>query len=320
MIFGMSKKRGSLSVEAVISFTVFLSVSFLLLTIVKLVLVMIILNNATTETAKTIATSAYPINILNVKQKELEDKLEEYEKAVPTKLSDSLQTASDNPVLNAFFSGDGADASETGSGSLEEFISGMADKLAWQPAYALKGRLVTWLCGKVVQGYTTDCGIQIDPSKLMLRAVKIPQTDTEFTKVYAGGLALSERPNGLVAQPCSSAHGTDGDFNADDVLICLEYPYEISLPLIPTIKLTLRSVSVEHAWLHGTGCHTERKEGIQIGKALYGDAERVYIATGGYGEKYHLRGCSKLWDSNTAIRKDLAKEQGFQPCKSCKPG
>ena len=61
----MRHVRGSLTVEAIISVTMFISVMFLLLTMVKLVLMMTILNNATVEAAKVIATGAYPISILN---------------------------------------------------------------------------------------------------------------------------------------------------------------------------------------------------------------------------------------------------------------
>src|SRR5699024_6757367 len=70
-------QRGSLTVEAIISFTVFLMVSFLMLHLVKLTMLSMALQNATTETAKQIATAAYPIAWVNVARTSTEEKVDD---------------------------------------------------------------------------------------------------------------------------------------------------------------------------------------------------------------------------------------------------
>lgn len=55
-----NKKKGSLTVEAVIAFSIFISFMFLLLSMVKISLTKITLENAVSETAKYIASASYP--------------------------------------------------------------------------------------------------------------------------------------------------------------------------------------------------------------------------------------------------------------------
>ncbi len=312
----MRSRRGSLSVEAVISATVFISVMFLLLNIVKLVLFMTILNNATTETAKVIATSAYPISILNEKQAGIEKSVEAYE---PGNLKESLLGTVSTGFVTQFFGGDGLKAMESGgTASIKKLIEGAAVELAKDAVYELKGKAVNALCANVVKGYVENCGIELDQERLMLRAVKIPQTDMEYKTLYTSALNLSEEGT-LSAQPASSPSGSDGDFNAEDVLICLEYPYEFALPFLPSVSLTLRSTAVEHAWLHGTSAGPKRTEGINVSDILFGKDTVVYVATGGHGKRYHKENCSTLWTSNAPMSLSAAKSQGYTACKVCNP-
>lgn len=312
----MRHAKGSLTVEAVISVTIFISVMFLLLTMVKLVLMMTILNNATVEAAKVIATGAYPISILNEKQAGLESLPDEAE---PATLTQSLAGAGSSSIITSLFGGDGWSAF-TGSGVdiLKDLVGGVGVELSKNIVYELKGKAVSALCGQVVSGYVEDCGIAFDPEQLLLRAVKIPQTSEEFSTLYRAGLSLSDS-GALTAQPASSPTAADGDFNAEDVLICLEYPYEMALPFLPAITITLRSVSVEHAWLYGTSVGPSRMEGIDVTNILFGSGTTVYVATGGHGTRYHRENCSTLWTSNSPISLAEAQSQGLTPCKVCNP-
>lgn len=312
----MRAKKGSLTVEAVISATVFISVMFLLLTMVKLVLMMTILNNATVETAKVIATAAYPISILNEQQAGLEKSVESFQ---PENLEDSLSGTVEAGIVSELLGGNGGETL-TGGGVelLKDLIEGAAVELGKNAAYTVKGEAVNYLCGQVISGYVENCGIYFDPEKLVLRAAKIPETDLEFQTLHTGEMSLSET-GALSAKPASGPTKTDGDFNAEDVLISLEYPYEFALPFLPAISITLRSTSVEHAWLHGTSAAPKRTEGIDVSNILFGKETVVYVATGGHGTRYHKESCPTLWSSNSPMTLSAAKSQGLTACKVCDP-
>lgn len=313
----MHRKKGSLTVEAIISFTVFISVMFLLLTLVKLVLAMMILNNAAIETAKTIATGAYPISLVNELQEGLETKAE---KATPQNLMESISGSfTPTGILNDLTGGNGKITGGRATEAVKEYIEGVGVGMVQELAYQLKGQAVNALAGKLIEGYVEDCGLPMDYERLTLRAIKLPQTDAEFKAVYSGALPLSESGT-LQAAPSSEPDGTDGDFNAEDVLVCLEYDYQMALPFLPAFNLTLRSVSVEHAWIHGTGGGAaKRTEGIDI--SSFWNGKGYYVATGGYGKRYHLEGCSALNLANgkKAVTHQEAINSGFTPCKICNP-
>ena len=305
------KRKGSLSVEAVISMTVFIGVMFLLLTLVKLVLVMTILNNATTETAKTLATSGYVIGIINEQQADLEAKAENIE---PTSLANSAKGTLGSSVITTLLTGGtGVDAlKDGGKTALTNILEGVAVEVGKGYAYELKGQAVNAIVGSIVQQYIENCGLQLDPERLMLRAVKIPETSMEFKTLHKEALPLSAQDS-LKAEP-----GTD--FGKDDVLICLEYPYKIALPLIPSVTVTLRSTAVEHAWLNGTGSGPADREGICIEDLIFGDNRSVYIGARRKGEKYHKKDCITLWRGAEEMKLSEAWENGYKsPCKVCRP-
>ena len=202
---------------------------------------------------------------------------------------------------------------------VKNLIGGTAVRLLRGSFYELKGEGVKWICGKLVDSYLTDTGLFFDSDQLSLRVAKIPETEGEFKTVHVESLSLSDTGT-LTALPSSGARKIDGDFNAEDVLICLEYPYKIALPFLPSITLTLRSTAVEHAWLNGTVGGPSRKEGIDLRGLLFGNEATVYIATGGYGKCYHKEGCGCLWvGSQIETTLQQAEAMGLQPCKVCKP-
>lgn len=301
------KARGSLSLEAVISATVFISVMFLLLTMVKMVLVMTVLNNAAVETAKVVATSGYPIALLNELQSE---KLEEQaEKLSPTSLENSLKTGVSNTFVTGLFTGKmGAAAGSNAADMLKNLIGGAVAELSKEYIYQAKADLANSICSSVIKDYVEDCGLQIDQSKLMLRAIKIPETDGEFKVQHTEAMQLSESGS-LAARP--GEH-----FGADDVLISLEYPYEMALPFLPAFEVTLRSTAVERAWIHSTGVAPSRNEGIQLDNWL---SKTVYIGSRGYSKCYHRANCITLSKGSTPLSLTSAKNQGYSPCGVCHP-
>lgn len=313
----MKKKKGSLTIEAVISFTIYLSMAFLLLTLVKMVLVMTILDNACTETAKTVASSSYVISLLNEQQADIEKKEEIV--SSPKSLMDSMKSGAESSVITGIMGGDLKKGIGNGASAfLKDLIGGVAVKFLKGSVYKLKGDAAYSLCGSIVKNYITDCGIPIDADKLILRAVKIPETSTEYKTVHTDNLPLSE-DGALYAKPCSGPTATDADFNAGDILICIEYPYEIALPFLPSFSVTLRSTAVEHGWLSGTSSGPSRKEGIRVGNLIFGNADRVWIATGGHGKRYHRENCRTLWTSKQETTIAAAKAMGLTPCGVCHP-
>ena len=280
---------------------------------------MIILNNATVETAKTIAGVGYPIAILNEFVEEKGESL--IKQTEPSSLEASVKGAGVNSLLSGLMGGDAKKTMESSAANIvKKYIGGLAVDALDNMYYSLKGAGVNWLCGSIVKGFIDNCGLRIDESRLMLRAAKIPERDAEFKTMHGEALNLSESGS-LTAQPSKEPNGTDGDFNAADVLICLEYPYDISLPLIPTVTVTLRSVSVEHAWVNGTATGPKRTEGIYIEDLLFG--EKVYRSGGGSGKCYHEReDCISLlrWKDSykpVEITFSAAKSAGLKPCKIC---
>lgn len=310
------KAKGSLTVEAIISFSVFLMVMFLLLTLVKMVLFMVILNNAATETAKTISVAFYPLTIINDTQDHVED-LEDTLK--PEKLGETLKTNAGAAVMSKVFGGSPGQVLKTGGTAfVKNLIGGVAVKGLKDYFYDLKGKAVKWICGKLVSAYVTDTGLFFDQDKMVLRIAKVPETDGEFKTVHKEALLLSDSGE-LKASPSSSATGMDGDFNAEDVLICLEYPYDITIPFLPAFSITLRSTAVEHAWLNGTVGGPSRKEGIDISNLVFGKNQQVVLPTGGYGKCYHKPNCPTLWTSQHKSTIQAAEAMGYKPCKVCKP-
>lgn len=314
----MRTRRGSLTVEATISFTIFITVMFLLLTLVKMVLVMIVLNNATTETAKSLAAGGYPIAFLNGIQEDGEELIKNTE---PESVAKSVQGTVKASIITQVLGGDGMKTLKGDAiGSIKGIIGGLVADQLKGIVYDLKGQGVNALCGQIIKEYVENCGLYIDQDKLMLRVAKIPETDKEFETLHSESLPLSENGE-IVAVPASTPSGTDGDFNAADVVICLEYPYEVNLPFIPSINVKLRSTAVEHAWLDGTHNGPSRKEGIDISNLLFGGDTRVYYSSGGAGKKYHKKDCitQAVWGGREETTLTNALSKGLTPCKVCNP-
>lgn len=309
------KEKGSLTIEAVISFTVFLAVSFLMLQLVKLTMVSLVLNSCTQETAKQLATSCYPIVIVNSGIDGVNKKLTDGNE-ITSSVSSILESSSaDAGLLSVMGAGTGS------VGSVSELFSQLADTVSKgiNTLFTdLKGKAGLYITAKIMDGYLDSSGIAFNKDNVVFRIVKLPLTDGEYK--YMDGYHVEGEKDDLVLKKSSDAEGMDGDFNRDDIVVCAEYDYQIVLPLIPSINLKLRSTAVEHAWLTGCSSSTSRKEGLR--EKVFKD--EVYLATGGYGKSYHRKDCRMItlngsFFRGSAINRSQAVSSGYEPCKVCQP-
>ncbi|MCX7710831.1 MAG: hypothetical protein N2484_13410 [Clostridia bacterium] len=312
----MSKLRwnckGALTVEACIALPVFLGFFLLLLFLIKISCMNILLDHAVNETAKQIATSAYPISFVN----EYEDKIiEEYGAEKVRSLKDGIQgiafdTAKEikQNVLGEVLSGKaGKDTVNTllksAGSSLKKGIGGTLAGLLkdsyWQLKDQGKYSIVQNSMGKFLEESL------IDSKELRLRLVEFPQGDQEFE-----ACKNSNDYNATGLRPGK-------DFGKDDVVIQLEYRYEFTFPVFGKKQILFRHTAIEKGWLHGSnGVYTEKKEGLEL-EDLGKTEETVYVTR--TGEKYHKKGCRYLSRSKIPINLEDAVDQGYVACKVCKP-
>lgn len=308
-------KKGSLTVEAVISFSVFIMAMFFLLTLVKLVLYMTILNNTATETAKTIAVGYYPLTYLDEKQTAIEKKAEYL--TIDNMGNVLMNTKASGYVMSAL-GGDAKTFAKSGATTIvKNVVESLLVKVFSDEFYNMKDQIVQWICAKLVDSYLDSSGLAFQTENVVLRIAKVPETSAEYSYMWGDSVMYLSDDQTLYATPSSNTTGLDGDFNAGDVVICIEYPYTISLPFIPSFSITLRSTAIEHAWLNSTASGPKRTEGINIEKLL--SNKTVYIATGGYGKKYHTKDCWTIKGHSKAINLTEAQASGYTACKVCRP-
>lgn len=308
-----SAEKGSLTIEAIISFTVFLAVSFLMLQLVKLTMISLVMNSCTQETAKQLATSCYPIVEVNEVISDVNVKISD----ISTSVTDALKEQSGSDALGSIM---GAET-DTVSGVSELFqkLVGIANDGVMSIFRGLKGKAGIYITAKIMDGYLDSSGFAFDKDKVVFRVVQLPLTEGEY-KNFIGYTVKGEK-NDLVLKPSSDSEGFDGDFNRDDVVVCAEYDYKVVLPMIPAISLKLRSTAVEHAWLGGCSSTTSKEAGLK--DKIFSDS--VYVSTGGYGKSYHREDCITLKSSKSngytaaGINLSVAKANGLKPCKVCNP-
>lgn len=311
------QETGSLTVEAIISFTAFLMASFLMLHLVKLTMLSLVLQSAVSETAKQMATAAYPMVVVNSLQETGEDQVQSWIDETGATL-ESLLSGGEIGGMAGQLLGEGAGGSVDLLSAVQEFMGQGQDALL-QAVGQLKGMVGIQLAAHLMDGYLEASGLPFDQTRVRFRVVKLPQTKGEFEAMSS--YTIPGKRTQLVLQGASASDATDGDYNQDDVVICAEYDYVLALPMLPKIELTLRSVAVEHAWLAGCQVRTVRKEGLGEDWIF---ENKVFIATGGYGKCFHREDCRmidlrKIGYTPAGMNRETAVEQGFQPCKTCNP-
>lgn len=306
----MKRLKGSLILEAVISFTVFLSFMFMLLLAVKMSMTIIALDSVTSETAKQIATSAYPIGLFNKMADENSEKVESFEKK--TGFTDAVIDTSAKGLFNYYTAetAKSADKAEENTAlgiigiPLQYGIEKIGETIISATTELLGQKGNEYVKSGIIQGLN-DYNVGIDLENLELTVCKFPLPEN----TYISG--------------CNTEGYTDlglakDDFGADDVIIGLTYDYEITLPFLPTFKIKLKSIAVEHAWVNGgNGDTVSEHEGIDIAGMLYGK-KHYYKAISGSGDCYHKANCITLWRGKTAIT--VKEAAGLKACGMCKPG
>lgn len=303
------QSKGSITVEACVILPVFLSVFFLLLFLVKLTCTGMVLDYAVNETAKEIATSAYPISLIN----ELEDdKIGEYENtSIPTlqeeleKLAGQTGGLDTGNVLNIITSEDfdGTEISEVLKVVLEDYregiIGGIVDSITpvyWDMKSAGKYAIADALIKEHLNSPL------LDSEKVKLRLAEFPQGKAEFNTRSKSELYESY---GLTPKT---------DFNDDDVVIQVEYDYKVKLPFVKALNIKMIHTAVERAWIKGSyGILAADEEGLD----LEPDGSTVYITRTGI--RYHEGSCWHLRRSKIPITVEGAIAEGYTPCKVCRP-
>lgn len=307
------KQKASLTVEAVIAFVSYLSFMFMLLLMVKMSMVSIVLNGAVNETAKQIATMAYPLNIPIAVANDQGDKVEVFT-TVEKNVSELINNPQETILEYIFENVDGIDSIKSGDwknmgdilmsgGSVKDavigaVISGGEDLLANYCANA---------AAKTIQEYVNDSKMPIRSENIKIRIVKLPMSDQSYKNLDTGSGAYSDFKL------------TKDDFDVNDVVIAIEYSYVMNLPFLDQIRLTLRDVAVEQAWVNGCSSMRTWSEGIKIEDLhdkLTGENTKYWIAGGEYGNCYHKQGCPALYRKNALPVSDTA---GKKPCKRCNP-
>ncbi len=303
------RSKGSITVEACVVLPAFLSVFFLLLFLVKFTCTGMVLDFAVNEAAKEIAATAYPISFIN----ELEDeKIGEYENVrIPApgeeieKLVKQVEGGSFGNALNVIISEDfkGTDISDALKGILEDYskgiLGGIIDKIA--PAYwDMKSAGKYMIADALIKEHLDDP--LINQANARLRLVEFPQGKEEFE-----------------ARSGSEAYKSFGitpgkDFGSDDVVLQLEYDYRVNLPFVEPFNVKMVHTAVERAWINGSfGILTVKDEGLD----LEPQGNVVFITRTGI--RYHRGSCWHLRKSRIPIDISGAEEQGYTPCKVCKP-
>lgn len=305
----ITRSRGSVTVEASVIFPVFLSLFFLLLFIVKLTCTSMVLDYAVNEAAKEIAAAAYPMSFLNELE---EDKLQQYGSSGTPGTAEDLQKDfndlggenTDNSIV-AIISGNvgNLNMEKLFNSMLEDYKKGvfgfLSDKITpvyWDLKKAAKHKILETVLKEHI-GNTL-----IDAEDLTIRIIELPQSETEY----------NARSNSGVYETCGLTPGVD--FGKDDVVVQLEYNYNIGLPFVKELNIKMMHTAVEKAWLKGSfGVITKKEEGIDLAF----DSTIVYITRTGI--RYHLGSCRHLHSSKIPIEINEAKEEGYTPCKVCKP-
>lgn len=313
----MKKLRGALSLEATIAFTVFICFMFMLMLVVKMAMVVIAMDTVASETAKQIATSAYPLSLFNKMVDDNDETVQSYEKITGfTGFTEGAVGTAKTGILGHFtkkWTGDKdedikKDTLLSGIGVFAQAGASLVANTLFDAAEDLIGETGTNIVKNNIYQGLKEFSANIDMSKLTLVVCKLPMPE----KTYKSG--------------CTSAGYAEldlqkSDFGADDVVIGLTYDYVLTVPFFPSFNIKLKSVAIEHAWVNGGNNEPiSTKEGIDFDTMIYG--KHFYISTGGYGKKYHKGTCMTLWRDGRAQAISVARINAgtqYKPCDVCKP-
>lgn len=312
------KSRASLTIEAIIAFTCYLTFMFFLLNMVKMSMITIVVNGAANEAAKQIATAAYPLAMFNGA---IEDGAEEAESLLGVDASESPLDAFsvNNPMdmVNAVMNG-GTEAAvkhlSADIGSLAEYFTGVGMKDAFDIFYRGANELISRqtikLVGSMMNSYIDDSGMPIDKSGIKVRIAKLPLP----SQLYESGINYG-------SGAYSDFKISKDDIEKDDVVIGIEYDYEINLPFLNKVSLKFRDAAVEKAWMTGCSSTPAANEGIDLdalSELITSPKKFFYVGSKGHSKCYHKKSCMTLYRG--ASPKLVTNVDGLEPCKVCNPG
>lgn len=301
--------KGSLTVEACICFPVFLCFFMLLLFFVKLACINLTLDMAVNETAKQIAASAYPVSFIN----ELEDDI------INKYGTQSIPTVREEVEKLPEYAGIGDESdvyTDILTGNLQQpDLEGMIGRIATD----YKDGIIGYLIGEASDDYWSyKTGAKysiakmlmddfipnglIEEQRLRFRLVEFPQGEEEYAARSSQYSELGFNRDGAI------------DITKDDVVVQVEYRFDIPIPLYGRKDIRMVHTAIEKAWLKGgCGVITSTQEGLELSDL---QPKIVYVTR--TGEKYHLGNCRYLHKSKIPMELEEAKQK-YEPCKVCKP-
>jgi len=350
LLFKSIKKnncKGALTVEASLTFPVFVCLFLFLIFFIKIASINIILDNAVVETAKQLATSCYPIAYLN----ELEDDYIPNDVDVQSILIEEFKDMG-NTVLD--------DNSNVYSETLAKIISGNASvddfkNLIGQFGENLLERGLDWFAAREISKVYFDikhkaeylaasslmknhiANTWLSPDQLEITFISFPSSVSELELRQNSGLYLAK---------CSQIGYIPGQ---DEVVIVVEYKTGLSIPFFPAKEIVIRKWAVEKAWLNGSygvyaihsltadesqgGDNENNNEnsgennvyeneydvkGEEYFDEEYKGNQKIYKTK--TGTRYHMEGCMYLRMSKIPITISQAEKEGLKPCKICIQG
>lgn len=297
------KEKGALAIEATIAFTVFITFLFILIAIARLSMVYITINDVTAETVKKIAGMSYPISYIN-------DMYDDLGAQIETNTNIEKITENANSGTSSILQSTGLNI---GNEALNEL--GIANILN-----SAKDSVINSVFSGVeefIMSKETELVSNIYSD--LLEKTQMP-VDAENIKVVCFSMPLPETTFERQKEDIAEKIGINAeDLNKDDVVLCVEYDYQISVPFFPTYDVKLKSTAIEKAWMNG-GNHVtpSEREGIDISDIL---GSQVYYTASGNGKKYHRKDCFTLKRSTNVVHgpRFTAQTLKLKPCAVCKP-
>jgi hypothetical protein len=325
----ISASKGSLTVEASISFSLFLCFFLIFLFLIRTAMIHMTLDHAVSETAKQLAAACYPLKYVN----ELEDEYIEaggeasFEEegymdgtqSIPAEgllqtftdlLTGSLDTTETEQILSSMAAGM--------QGSMREWIRNYLTRTVGDDYYKVKTRVKQAAVQKLLERNCSSSPVEMENCRLLV--IELPQGDAEFNYKNRDPEYLN-RYEKLRLLP-----------GQDDVIIAVEYTWKLPLPFFGRTFVS-RHIAVEKAWMYGgNGVYTvkEAKEeqppgdteepGNEVQEEEEKQEERnktVFITK--TGTKYHEGDCPRTYLQKSKIPISLfdAKRRGYAPCKVC---
>lgn len=332
----LKNRKGSATVEACIAFPAFLCVLFILMFFIKLACISITLDHAVNETAKQLATSAYPVSFLN----ELEDDLagdsmdykipsfEDEKEKIAGYLKEGTKSEGSGLItklLSGEISGDDlfgslkGIAKSVGKDVTQDAKDGLRAYLIQNLAgsyYEIKSEAKYKTAGGLLEKFLEGSFVKKDDISLVL--VELPQSITEYDFKKED----SSYTKKLEELGCR--------MDRDNVIVAVEYRARLPVPFYKNVEFVSRHAAVERAWIHGgNGVYTaeqDRDDKSEDGSTSMDeslskldpskkDNRDVYVTR--TGTHYHDTGCRYLRTSRIVMKLADAKKRNYDSCSVC---